>query len=519
MKKITLTGIIATVVAINAYSQYPSPDQALKSAWFIPNGTARSMAIGGAMGSLGGDLSAANVNPAGIGLYKTREFVFTPGLFLNSNNFNYRDEKSTNSKSAFAYGTTGFVGGTSYGGNTSWTSTAFSISITQLASYNNNTRFAGFNDFSSYTEQWIEELEYNGVRNETDALSRFPFGSSLAYKSYLIDTIPGTGGENYFSQVFKNGAGTLQDYNEQTTGGYHEISLGFAGNKNDRLYLGGSINIPFVYYSKTLTYSEYDPTGDTDNDFDYFTFTERYKSTGIGLNAKLGLIYKVDNSVRLGFAIHTPSYIIFNDQINARLQTNTEGYANNPTADVNSDEIIREYYNGDASVSKSQYAQLTPYRLIASGTYIITGASTQQQKGFITADVEFVNYRGSRYSVTDDSYNSNDYFDGLNEAIKQYNKGAVNFRLGGELKFNTFMVRLGGAYYGSPYKDGELKASRLMGSGGIGYRNRGFFVDLTYVYSSNKDVYFPYRLTDKANTFAQGTNNRSNVLMTVGFKL
>ena len=62
------------------------------------------------------------------------------------------------------------------------------------------------------------------------------------------------------------------------------------------------------------------------------------------------------------------------------------------------------------------------------------------------------------------------------------------------------MVRLGAAYYGNPYKNinGE-KGNRIQLSGGLGYRNKGVFVDLTYVYAMNKDVHYPYRL--EGNTF------------------
>ena len=55
-------------------------------------------------------------------------------------------------------------------------------------------------------------------------------------------------------------------------------------------------------------------------------------------------------------------------------------------------------------------------------------------------------------------------------------------------------------------------------SGGIGYRNSGIFLDLTYVYGLNKDVDFPYRLADKANTFADIRNHNSNLLVTFGVK-
>ena len=80
------------------------------------------------------------------------------------------------------------------------------------------------------------------------------------------------------------------------------------------------------------------------------------------------------------------------------------------------------------------------------------------------------------------------------------------------------MARNGFAYYGKPYKDAELKASRMLLSGGLGYRNKGFFVDLTYVHAISKDVNFPYRLEDRANTFAELKQQKGNIVATVGLK-
>ena len=86
------------------------------------------------------------------------------------------------------------------------------------------------------------------------------------------------------------------------------------------------------------------------------------------------------------------------------------------------------------------------------------------------------------------------------------------------MKFNTLMTRLGFAYYGSPYEDSQLKARKMNVTGGLGYRNKGIFVDVAYVLGLNKDVNFPYRLADKANTFATVKDNNSSVILTVGFK-
>src|SRR5436189_1530174 len=107
MKKLFFFLLISTFVTIDIKAQIP--DDALRNAWFIPGGTARNIATGGAIGSLGGDITANNVNPAGIGLFKTREIIITPGIMMNNNRFNYRGNDSKTSKTAFAYGASGLI--------------------------------------------------------------------------------------------------------------------------------------------------------------------------------------------------------------------------------------------------------------------------------------------------------------------------------------------------------------------------------------------------------------------------
>ena len=47
-------------------------------------GTARSTALSGAMGSLGGDFSILSYNPAGLGMYQFTEITFSPSFSLNN---------------------------------------------------------------------------------------------------------------------------------------------------------------------------------------------------------------------------------------------------------------------------------------------------------------------------------------------------------------------------------------------------------------------------------------------------
>jgi hypothetical protein len=138
----------------------------------------------------------------------------------------------------------------------------------------------------------------------------------------------------------------------------------------------------------------------------------------------------------------------------------------------------------------------------------------------VTADIEYVDHNGSNFNSANESpaEGEKDYYNSLNQVIKNEYKGNFNFRLGGEMKFNTIMGRLGFAYYSNPYKDAELKARRMLLSGGVGYRHKGFFIDLTYVHALNKDVNVPYRLEDRANTFASINNQRGNIIASVGIK-
>ena len=81
------------------------------------------------------------------------------------------------------------------------------------------------------------------------------------------------------------------------------------------------------------------------------------------------------------------------------------------------------------------------------------------------------------------------------------------------------MARLGFAWYGNPYDDSNLKAKKMNLSGGLGYRNKGIFIDLTYVQSLNKDVNFPYRVeAPRQNVYSDVKESIGNVLLTVGFK-
>ena len=507
---------LLTFFVMSSQLSAQEPADALRYSWVVPTGTARQQAIGGAMGSLGGDISAAYVNPAGLAFYKTGDFVITPGYKLSNNKSTYLNRQEKDKKNSFNLGTTGIVlgaGGRS-GGKVS--SSAFVIAVNRSANFNNSILYRGQNTSTSYSQKFLEEIRNEGDANNVSG--NFPYGSSLAFNTYWIDTIGGGTNGNFEFQSRAApllATGLLQENTLFTSGGITEITLGGGAGFNDKVYIGGTVGIPFLRYDRSSTFTEADATDNPMNKFNFASIQEDLTTKGIGVNLKAGIIFKPVEFFRLGLAVHSPSFYNITESYDVYVETDTENYQN--LLNQSSESLT-------GNVSDFKYYLMTPYKLIGSASYVLReAADVRQQKGFITADIEYINYKSSTFSTdaeADNSQSTKDYFKALNDVIDNTYKGALNFRLGGELKFNTVMVRAGAAYYGNPYKNliGE-KGNRFLLSGGLGYRHKGMFIDVTYVQNMTKDVHVPYRLDSAPNVMANIKNTTGNAILTLGFKI
>ncbi|WP_205511468.1 OmpP1/FadL family transporter [Longitalea arenae] len=508
--KYTIT--IAVVLLIGQQAMSQLPEDVIRLNWNVPSGTARSQAIGGAVGSLGGEITNTFVNPAGLGFYKLSEIVLTPGLTLAKSKGEYLGMNSTSDNiSRFNFSTSGFVSATNDPGSR-WVSKAFSIAINRMANFNNSVYYRGINDSSSFSEVYAVQLAESGVDiGDYQTSPYLSLGTKSAIHTYLIDTVTLNGQLQVVGRPEYLNA-VDQEYWATTRGGITEIALGYAGNLQDKFYIGGSVGVPILRYERRQTLKESDPSGDLDNDFSYARYEEKLTTTGVGLNAKLGIIFKPASQTRIGLAIHTPTIFGLKDQISTKMVTDVERlFGNDPVDSVTSD------YFGSNPVYK--YDMSSPWKFLVSGSYVFNEVEdVSRQRGFITADLEYVTYGSTRFSAAE-ADDDESYFDDVNKVVKQDYKGAFNFRVGGELKFNTLMTRLGFAYYGSPYEEKMFKAGRTNISGGLGYRDKGIFVDLTYVHSISRDVNIPYRLPDKGVPFANVKSGIGQVLLTFGFKI
>jgi hypothetical protein len=509
--KIKFCIAIVLLSSVQSFSQIP--EEALRLSWYTTGGTARNQAIGGAMASLGGDATANHINPAGLAFFKTSDFIFTPGWQYGKDKGAFR---GTNSKgtsiNGFQLGTSGFVlGGFGYKARNT-----FAITVTKMADFNQQSFYKGKNDYSSFAEPLADEFAASNLTID-QALNdpNISLQTKMALYTYLVDTAT----INNVKQVIARSENTnLRDQQNTTTtsGGITEITFGLGHEINKKIMVGGSFGFQIIKLDRHTYYHESDASGNTNNNFSFFTYDENFSAKGIGLNFKGGIIYRPKEYIRLGLAIHSPTGMMLKENTNSGLAADLEKlFGNNPGYDS----VTSSTVSGVSSV-ENKYTLNTPTKIMISGSYVFREVENiTKQKGFITADIEYINYTWMKFTPYDEN-TSKDIFVPYNKAVDAIYKGTFNFRVGGELKFKTIMLRAGFAYYGNPYKDSELKGRKMNISGGLGYRNKGMFVDLTYVQRLNKDVNFPYRVNaPRANTFADLKESGGNVLLTLGFKI
>lgn len=474
---------------------------AARFSFLQPQGTARSIGFGNALGSVGGDFSSLAVNPAGIGVYRSSEITFSPSLTFSGTNGSYQGNKDEDNGSHFAFTNLGLVTTHVNRGRrartSGWTSVSFGVGLTRLADFTRNYSYSGRNTNNSGSFVFEADANKNGLHDQN-----ISYGD-LGYQSYLInyDTAQGA----YLSVVNPGpNAPVWQQNTVSERGGISELGLTLGGSYQERLMLGATLGIPIVRYQRNRTYTEQD-LSTTNNYFDYFSYNEDLSTRGAGINLKLGAIFKPNDMFRFGVAVHTPSYLSLTDVQNQNITANTEDWHG-----TNSASLLENQYD---------YQLSTPWRTIVSGTVFLG------KHGFFTADYEVVDYGSARFSfdAADQSYESQ-----VNDAIRHSLGVASNLRTGLELRLDNFQLRGGFGYYGNPYKNSFDGSERLDFSGGFGFRFPRAFVDFGFIHHEYKNSEQPYQLdTSTPGSWYYGMvvptadlkTGTNTAVVTVGFKL
>ena len=506
MKRKFFSLLILAAIVNHAFAQ--DEFDALRYSYNQLQGTARSQSLGGAVGSIGADFSALSVNPAGIGIYKSSEFTFSPSFSVGSNESSYLGGSISRNSSKLNISNAGIIitntqpGGRN-GRKNGWKAFNFGIGMNRLANYKNEYAYSGENRKNSFIEVFSEDFNSLGGINN-NSLSEVNFGAYGAYQTYLIDTL--TGSSEAISFV-PYADGIRQTKTVQESGGLNEYVISFGGNYLDQLMIGATIGIQSVRYDRNLQFQEEDISGNNNNDFNYFNFRENLNTTGAGVNLKIGAIYKPNPAFRLGLALHTPTFTELNDVSAIEITSHTDSLllGGNPGQSP-----ISTYTQDSAQVFN--YSLQTPYKALLSAVVFIG------TKGFITSDIEYVDYASMRY---DYGLGYDNETNKINSVIQNTYQDAINVRLGAEARLSsTISIRGGFAYYGSPYKSNAVYGSRSNGSLGIGYRNRFVFMDAAYSLGFQKYVEYPYLLS-RNNASVQASTiatRRGALAVTFGFR-
>jgi len=480
MKKISVViFIILFGGAIYAQNQV----DALRYSQIYFGGTARSLALAGAFGAAGADFSTVSSNPAGLGLYKSSEIMFSPAFYSGKTKSTYNGKIAEDQKFNVNVSNLGMVFNFDLDKNEEnkapgWKNAQFAFGVNRLNNFNNRMALQGPSNNSSILNMFVDQA--NGT--ESGGLDRF--GSALAFDTWLIDTLNG-GPTDYYS-VLPNG-GVLQRKLVTTTGGINEMNISMGANYDDRIYLGGTIGFPFVRYTEQSQYYEIDDA-DSITGFKSMTYSEDLTTTGNGFNFKFGVIYRINDFVRIGASLHTPTFFTLRDSFSKKMKSEFDNGKD---------------YSANSPIGAFDYELTTPMRATGNISFIIG------KLGMINADYEFIDYSDAR--LRSKSYK---YFD-ENEEIRMNYASTGNIRIGGELMLSPFSIRGGYALYGSPYKSNLNDGKKSFATFGLGVRENGYFFDIAYIYSFSKEDYYLYAGVPKA-----ATNDFSahNIVLTLGFK-
>ncbi|MEJ7780234.1 MAG: hypothetical protein WKF68_11665 [Daejeonella sp.] len=468
--------------------------------------TARFKAIGAQTG-VGGDLSSVGSNPAGIGLFTRSEFSITPEFNSYSADAQYLGVRTLGKKDQMSLAHAAVVWNSTVTKpkgaklDQGWISFNFGLGFNRTNAFGNNISYSGINGQNSVADSYSELA--NEYINNSDLLglsgrpSDLPSGSleRMAYDNYLIGYDNRTINNRYYFP--ETDVDNTQDQNIIRTGSQSEINFTFGGNYGNKFYIGASVGLASINYNSNGEYGE-DGFNVTENSDYVLSYRQSQITKGSGINGKIGAIFRPSPNVRLGATVQTPTWYTIDDSFGESLETR---YAK-------SVEGATEYLN-DEEIYNFTYKLRTPMKLSGGIGYFFGN------QGFISADIDYVDYSKINFSAADNENNSV-IADNNRDILDNY-KSAVNYRIGTEYKVQNLMLRAGYGIQGSPYKNQtsvDLKTNTY--SGGLGYRINNYYFDLTYQNVSNNADQRPYTLNDGSAPVAALKNTRNNVFLTVG---
>lgn len=526
MKKINLL-IACVALPLVASAQYTF--DALTYSQTQLRGTSRFVSMGGAFGALGGNMSTLGQNPAGIGVYRSSDVSATLGLDFNSSTAT--GEKCTNNQ--FQFSNVGFVG-------------ALKLNSDVMPNFNFGFTYNRINSFrrhytgymadipTSVTNYFAEKAMQDGVTEKDlsyganynpyfDGPARWD--QIAAYNTHLINATDIEGKK--FSGLGYDRVFGESEFEVEQWGHTDEYNLSLGGNIYNKVYWGLTVGFTemlyesYTYYGEVLSNTMIYDRPDINKAYlvdgnAALGIINTSRTVGTGVNGKFGVILKPINELRLGVAIHTPTFYNMKDV-----------YTGNISVDYSGDLLPKKYVKEDKYPENVVYYKMkTPWKLIGSIAAVVGG------KGILSADYEYTDNKATR--LCDDG--GREYTDATRE-FNAYLQCSHTMRVGAEYRLtDNFSLRAGYSYQTSgtskDVKNDDVEVevantnpcyiydtSNQHITAGFGYHNGGFYFDMAYVNQCRKSNYHAFSgIVDLSTVYTEVKDSNHRVQATLGFR-
>jgi hypothetical protein len=453
--------------------------------------TARSMALGNALGALGGDMSTANLNPAGMAIYRRMEVGLSLGALFDNTQTDFLGNRTKDRLSQLSFGNIGLViAAPLRRSRTDWKSVNIGLTFNRIANYAQSFTYQG-----ASTGSRIQSFAENSSGVSTANLD--PYEGWLAYNAYLMDSVSGgyTPNGGVSDSTYTN-----KYQNVRRTGGVNELGFTIGGNYNNKLYLAATIGVDFMEMNEDRVYQE-----STDTlDLVALDFIENRNVKGTGINLKIGMIYRVSKLVRIGLAVHTPTAYRLVDSYNTGLY-----------GEIIYDSLVQatNYAMEDAEPYVLQHDLITPWVFMGSLGIVIP------KRGFIGLDLEYSDYGWASFSLLENERTAanNQFINDLNNRVESGYKGVLKARIGGEIALGLARIRLGYQFQTSPYEASIAGVTDLRHdiSAGLGLRWKHFYLDFGYSHTLKDFEYSPYASSTTIQRVT-GASQTGHAMLSVG---
>ena len=414
MKWFVLGSLLTALVSSQGVAQFPEDALRFGTPGFGVG--ARALGMGNAYTGVSNDFSALYWNPAGLAQMDQGEFS------LGLSHLNYRDAGAFfGTSDAYSNNiTTLNTLGVAYPVEVRRGSLVLAAGYARQSNFTTGVSFEGFNANSSVIQTWAPDGQ--------SYPSEITIAEELALA--LADTSTGRFVSPIMGMLTQTGT-VLEG------GGINNWSIAGGMDIARNLSVGATLTFLSGIYEYDREYSEIDTRGVYDSlssdyssiDFSQLTLDEFVRSDITGVNAKLGLLYRVPERFRLGVTVKTPTSY----HIEEEFGTTANSY----------------FDNGDI------YPLDGPYESLGIGEYdVITpwvfgsGISFILRDLVLSADLEFTDWTQLEFD------DANPDLLALNKDIKEIFRSTLNWRAGMEYEFVQHGVRLRGGfiYNTSPYE-------------------------------------------------------------------